>query len=221
MQMRKASLILGIIGSCIVAAVALLYILIAALPDASLFSLFSNSLESVWGNSLAYNAPLFYVTGLSGAVAFAVGLTGCLLLKKKRVAAGVLFIVAGVLAIMCSYITTVLFILSGIFALVKAKPPLAAYGAGPMPPPPPAPGGYAPPPSYPPPYGYYPPPHGTAPGAFSPPPPPYGAAPGAYPPPPPPYGAAPGAYPPPPYGAAPGAYPPPLEPASNIHKEDQ
>jgi hypothetical protein len=202
--MRKASLTLGIIGSCFAVFAATLYILLAVLPVSDFFTMFSGGTDNVFGNLLGGSNSLWYATGITGGLACVFGVISCVLLKKHNKTAGVLFILSAVLAVLSSYLVTILYILSGIFALVKAKPPV-----------PQAMGPYAPYPAY----GAYPPPPPPAYGAYPQPPyPPYGAygasaQPGAYPP---PYGyppaAAPGAFPPPPVPVPGSAYPPPPPP---------
>jgi hypothetical protein len=174
--MRNASRVLGIIGSSLSVAFGVLFIVLAALfgsvfssdafPDYSSFDGFDAASASVSDMS-AYGSldrafdGLFTVYYVMGGVIIASAIPGSIafaLVKKKNKTAGVLNIIAAVLALP-STASMVLFILAAVFALRKEKPPAPQMGY--MPPPGSYPAGYPyypPPAAYPPPFAYPPPP---------------------------------------------------------------
>ncbi len=174
--MRKASRVLGIIGSSLAAVFGVMIILLAALfasvfdsgffPDYSLHDRLDTADFSVTetaprGSMAAFDSlfTIYYVMGGVTIAAAIPGVIACVLVKKKNTAAGVLNIVAAVLALPVT-VCMVLFILASVFAFRKEKPPAAQFVYVP-----------APPGAYPAGYPYTPPPGGY----------PYAPPPGAYP----------------------------------------
>ena len=169
------SMILGIIGCCL-AAVSGIVMILASVWMGSLFSsplffdsvpdpMFSDMFSSVFSNM----TTLYIVIGSVAIASVIPGVIGCVMFKKNRHTAGILFIVAACLSIMTALIAGVLFLLAGIFALSKDKPAAQPLTA---PPPPAYRAPYPPYAAYPPPpaYSAYPPP-------TAPPYPPYGTQP--------------------------------------------
>jgi hypothetical protein len=174
--MRNASRVLGIIGSSLAVAFGVLFIVVAALfgsifssgafPDYSSFDGFDAASASVsdmsaYGSLNSAFDGLFTVYYVMGGITIASAIPGSIafaLVKKKNKTAGVLNIIAAVLALP-STASMVLFILAAVFALRKEKPPAPQMGY--MPPPGSYPAGYPyypPPAAYPPPFAYPPPP---------------------------------------------------------------
>ncbi len=79
-----------------------------------------NDYESM-GQTIA--GGVFVVLGIGSAIAGILGLVGGLIIKKKNVAAGVMMIIAAVLSLVCflNIISMALFILGGIFALMRDR----------------------------------------------------------------------------------------------------
>lgn len=135
--MRKASMVLGIVGGGLSLLAALLFIIGGIVFMATDPSLFENLFDNMYmdmdyiagfifnmtGNIIGV---VFIVFGVIKAVCGVLGLVGGLSVKNKNVTAGVLMIVAAGLSLLLSggWITMILFTLGGIFALVKEKPPV-------------------------------------------------------------------------------------------------
>jgi len=66
---------------------------------------------------------IFLIPGICGAVAGIMGLVGGIIVKRKNVAAGVLMIIAAVLSLFSFFniVSMVLFILGGVFALMRER----------------------------------------------------------------------------------------------------
>ena len=127
--MRKASMVLGIIGGAISLLGALSSIIVGFVMKSDtgflsdLFnrvcSGFFNITTDIWG-------VVMIVTGVIQIVCGVLGLVGGLTVNKKHVTAGVMMIVAaGISLLITGWLAMILFTLGGIFALVKEKPPVA------------------------------------------------------------------------------------------------
>ncbi len=158
--MRNASRVLGIIGSGLAAVFGAFFIVIASALGA-FFAGFQNGIDESF-------SVFLIVYGVLGGIAIASAIHGviaCVLVKQNNKTAGVLNIIAAVLAVPAT-VSMVLFILAAVFAYREEKPPAPPQVMyAPVPPgayPPgypvyyPQPGAY-PPPQYPP-YGAFPPP---------------------------------------------------------------
>ena len=79
-----------------------------------------NDVESM---SQTIAGGIFLLFGIGSAIAGILGLVGGLIVKKKNVAAGVMMIIAAALSLICilNIISMVLFILGGIFALMRDR----------------------------------------------------------------------------------------------------
>ena len=195
--MRKASMVLGIVGGSICLFVALIFAFVlflglAAFPDIEYYFDGSDTIENM---SLALSAPMLpvadtetetFVLGMlpffiSAFVAGGLGIAGGIIVRKKNIASGVMFIIAAISSFYI-FVSMVCFILAAIFAFVKDRPkPRPYYPPGspyyPYPPypyyPPQGMPGYGPSnvpqapygqqPQYPQPQGQYPPPYGQQP----------------------------------------------------------
>jgi hypothetical protein len=118
--MRKASLVLGIVGSSISLLVGFIVFLSAVivlnLPDNDVTA-YEDALTSLLTGALA----------LTGGIA---GVIGCANLHRKRVLSGALLIVGGTLSVASAigFPSGIVLVLGGIFALVRQPlPPAAAY----------------------------------------------------------------------------------------------
>ncbi len=100
--------------------------------DVQIFSDSKQAAQTVLG-------AMFLIPGIIAAVAGVMGLVGGIIVKKKNVLAGVLMIIAAVLSLFSFFniISMVLFILGGVFALMRerqnAMPPYYPYPQQPYP----------------------------------------------------------------------------------------
>ena len=139
--MRKASLVLGIISSVF----ALLLAVIVIGLSASFISTMSDDgvrremreaydeidgYEDIYGISLekmemSLNIGGYAIlgTGISSFVSFLFALVGSILVKKKNVLAGILLLVGALFSFLSiwGFLTAILLVLAGIFALVRDK----------------------------------------------------------------------------------------------------
>ena len=163
--MRTASMVLGIVGGALAILTGIMFILMGAyFIDGSFFFGgfdYYDSLDGFYNSFTSTMFTVYLVLGILTIAAGALGLTGGIIVKKKNVTAGILLIIGAVLTF------SIPLILAAIFALVKEKEPVPAYGYAPQYPasyyPPqyaPYPAQYAP---YPPQYTPYPPQQPTAP----------------------------------------------------------
>ncbi len=144
--MRKASQILGVIGSCLT----LIYgiIIVMLLSGAFMSPLYSPSFDfsDVTNSMFSVGSVLYIVICIIAISAVVPAILGCVLFNRNRKTAGVLFTVAGGLSLFNFFIAGVLLVLAGIFTLIdkRTQPPMAAsppyppyppYGAQAVPPP--------------------------------------------------------------------------------------
>ncbi len=126
--MRKASMVLGIVGGALSLLGALSMIILGAFmnSDQGFFSGILNRVYSDFFNiSGDFWGILFLVIGVAELVCGVLGLIGGLKVNKNNVTAGVLMIVsAGISLLMSAWLSMILFALGGIFALIKEKPPV-------------------------------------------------------------------------------------------------
>jgi len=137
--MRKASYVLGMVGGCLALVGAVLYIV------GGLFIVFTGTLffdeimaiinnfvnlpggSTNWINTfvIGMGGVLIVVLGVLCAVAGILGLVGARKIEKNNVKAGVLMLVAAGLSLIAGFgfFLMILFLLGGIFALVKEKSP--------------------------------------------------------------------------------------------------
>lgn len=89
-------------------------------------------------NSTARNiaGTVFLIPGICGVIAGVMGLVGGIIIRKKNVASGVLMIIAAVLSLICFFniVSMVLFILGGVFALMRDRQKVVYAPPYPMPP---------------------------------------------------------------------------------------
>jgi hypothetical protein len=130
-SMRTTGMIMGIIGG----ALALLFGIIFILCSTLFFNINSWDFYSSYSQQTAFTTggTMFLVFGICSAVAGVIGLVGGLLVKKKNVAAGVMMIIAAVLSLF-NIISLALFILGGVFALMRDRQQPAYAPPYPMPP---------------------------------------------------------------------------------------
>ncbi len=134
--MRTAGMIMGIIGG----AIAILFGAFFIFGSAMFFSMGSwnnylNDYSQSQQASSVTGGTVFLVIGIIIILTGVLGLVGGLIIKKKNVAAGVMMIVAAGLSLFSFFniISMVLFILGGIFALMRdrsqisAQPPYPYY----------------------------------------------------------------------------------------------
>lgn len=136
--MRKASKVLGIVGGSLSLAVGLLCIIGAVVmmtvgPDffTSLMDIFDDMNATVeltsdfmFNWTAQIGGIVILIFGVFKIACGVIGLVGGIIVPKKNVTAGVLMIVAAAVSLLLAagWITTILFTLGGIFALVKEKP---------------------------------------------------------------------------------------------------
>lgn len=79
---------------------------------------------------------VFLIPGICGAIAGVMGLVGGIIIRKKNVASGVLMIISAVLSLICFFniVSMVLFILGGVFALMRDRQKVVYAPPYPMPP---------------------------------------------------------------------------------------
>ena len=131
-NMKKASKVLGIIGGVlgviigiILSVYGALFVIIgnvASSPGDDVNAL--ENLFSVLGGAMFYGYGITcLILGLIGIAGAVLGFVGASKVKKRHILAGVLLLVAAVLSISTAIgiIATVLFILAGIFALLREK----------------------------------------------------------------------------------------------------
>ncbi len=147
--MRTAGMIMGIVGG----AIAILFGAFFIFGSAMFFSMgswnsyMSDSYSQAQQASSITGGTVFLVIGIIIILTGVLGLVGGLIIKKKNVAAGVMMIVAAGLSLFSFFniISMVLFILGGIFALMRdrsqipTQPPYPYYPYPPYAPYPPAP----------------------------------------------------------------------------------
>ncbi len=133
--MKTASMVLGIVGGAIAIITGLLYAFGLSAFLGGFFEGFARSSDSFDFSYLSnlYNT-LFIVFGIVCTLSGVLGLIGGIIVKKHNIAAGVMMIVAAVMSI-----SFILFLLGGIFALMKEKPQYAPQPYPQYPPYPPAP----------------------------------------------------------------------------------
>ncbi len=126
--MRKASMVLGIIGGAISLLGALSSIVVGFMMKSDT-GFISNLFNRVYSGFFSITADIWgvvmIVTGVIQIVCGVLGLVGGLTVNKKNVTAGVLMIVAaGISLLITGWLAMMLFALGGIFALVKEKLPV-------------------------------------------------------------------------------------------------
>jgi len=121
--MKKAAMVLGIVGGSLAILIALVYLLIGIISAATFTALSGVEGFDRYGGyqagDFATYLPLFagVILGFLGG---GLGLAGGILVPKRNVMAGVFMLVGSVVtALYC--ITFILLVLGGIFALVKEK----------------------------------------------------------------------------------------------------
>ncbi len=126
--MRKASMVLGIIGGAMSLLSALSSIVIGIImsSDAGFFAdLFNKMYSGVFNIKADTWGVVLIVCGTSQVICGVLGLVGGLMVKNKNITAGVLMIIsAGVSLLITGWLAVILFTLGGIFALVKEKQPV-------------------------------------------------------------------------------------------------
>jgi hypothetical protein len=128
--MKTASMVLGIVGGVIAVILGLLYIFWLSTFFSDLFgSFFYSDADFDFSVFSDMYYTMFTVMGILSVVGGVLGLIGGIIVKKHNIPAGVMMIVAGVMSV-----SFLLFILAGIFALIKDKQQVQQY-----PPYPPAP----------------------------------------------------------------------------------
>ena len=129
--MRKASMVMGIIGGALALLFGLLYIFGSSLFF-SVNSWGGDNFEafSPQNASASIGGTVFLVIGICMLIGGVLGFIGGLIVRRKNVAGGVLMIVAAVLGI--NLFSLVLFVLGAVFALMRDRsqmyvPPYYAY----------------------------------------------------------------------------------------------
>ena len=126
--MRKASMVLGIIGGAMSLLSALSSIVIGIImsSDTGFFAnMFNKMYSGVFNIKADTWGVVLIVCGASQVICGVLGLVGGLMVKKKNITAGVLMIIsAGVSLLITGWLAVILFTLGGIFALVKEKQPV-------------------------------------------------------------------------------------------------
>jgi len=121
-MMRKASMVLGIIGGSIALLLALIFIIISINYRGSGHTwLQEDAMASgeVQTDSGVVGEIAFLIAGSCAFAAGVLGLTGGIIVKRKHVVSGVMMIIAAILSLLSYYnvVSMILFVLGAIFAL--------------------------------------------------------------------------------------------------------
>lgn len=123
--MRNASRVLGIIGSAIALAVAVLLIIISITFRGPGHPWLVSDIPSgeVQVDSGVAGQVAALVTSIFAFMAFVLGLTGSIIIKQRHAASGVLMLIAAVLSLFSYYnvLSFILFVIGAVFAFKKVS----------------------------------------------------------------------------------------------------